>query len=158
MIHFFKKTLAVTLTLSMVFISFAASSAHAKVIAKCGGSAGYSAYLRNGVLGPQGNFVQDNFGKSRIVFEAEQNASTGETKVDVIFHNSGKAYRASDDGPVYLLNHNPTNNTWMVLAIANTYVDTYLFHLDNKGQGEVVWTNSRSGGTPKAALMRAKCN
>ena len=154
--YFIRKILAVTLTFSMAFISFAASSANAKVIAKCGGSAGYSAYLRNGVLGPQGNFVQDGFSKSRIVLEAEQNSSTGKTKVDVIFHNSGKAYRASDDGPVYLLNHNPTNNTWMVLAIANTYVETYLFHLNNRGQGEVVWTNSRSGRNSQGSFNESK--
>ena len=35
--YFIRKILAVTLTFSMAFISFAASSANAKVIAKCGG-------------------------------------------------------------------------------------------------------------------------
>jgi hypothetical protein len=131
--------------------------AHAKVITTCGESNGYGAYLRNGNLGPQGNFNKDGFKGSKIVFEANQNADTGKTKVDVIFYNSGKPYRASKDGGVYLMNHNPTNNTWMVLATAKTYLDTYLFYLDNAGRGEVVWTNSRSGGTPKAVLMRAKC-
>jgi hypothetical protein len=40
---------------------------------------------------------------------------------------------------------------------AKYLVDTYIFYLDNRGKGEVVWTNSRSGGPPKAVLMRAKC-
>ncbi len=133
------------------------SLAHAKVIAKCGESNGYAAYLSNGVLGPQGDFSQDGFSGSKIILEARQNADSGKTEVDVIFYNGGTPYRASKDGPVYLMNHNPTNNTWMVLAVANTYLDTYLFYLDNAGRGEVVWTGSRSGGTPKAVLMRAKC-
>jgi len=132
-------------------------SAHAEVITTCGESNGYGAYLKNGNLGPQGNFEKDGFAGSKIVFEADQNADTGETNVDVIFYNSGTPYRASEDGKVYLMNHNPTNNTWMILATAKTYLDTYLFYLDNVGRGEVVWTNSRSGGTPKAVLMRAKC-
>ena len=139
------------------FVLANTSSVNAKAIAKCGESNGYAAYLRNGVLGSQGDFTQDGFRGSKIVLEAVQNADSGKTKVDVIFYNAGTPYRASKDGPVYLMNHNPTNNTWMVLAVANTYLDTYLFYLDNAGRGEVVWTNSRSGGTPKAVLMRAKC-
>ena len=151
------KALTLSIALFSAAFSFVASTANAKVITNCGGSSGYAAYLRNGVLGSQGNFKQDRFTESKIVLEAEQNSSTGKTEVDVIFYNAGKAYRASEDGKVYLANHNPTNNTWMILAITNTYIDTYLFYLDNAGQGEVVWTNARSGGTPKAVLMRAKC-
>ena len=138
-------------------LTISAVSAHANVITTCGESNGYGAYLSNGNLGPQGNFVKDGFSGSKIIFEADQNADTGETKVDVIFYNSGTPYRASKEGKVYLMNHNPTNNTWMVLLIAKTYLETYLFYLDNVGRGEVVWTNSRSGGTPKATLMRAQC-
>ncbi len=133
-------------------------TANAKVIAQCGESKGYAAYLSNGVVGPQGDFSRDGFGGSKIVLEANQNANSGETTVDIVFYNAGTPYRASKDGPVYLINHNPTNNTWMILAIASTYTDTYLFYLDASGRGEVVWTNSRSGGTPKAVLMRAKCS
>ena len=134
------------------------NTVNAKVIAQCGESKGYAAYLSNGVVGSQGDFTKDGFGGSKIVLEASQNADSGKTEVDIIFSNAGTPYRASKDGPVYLINHNPTNNTWMILAIANTYLDTYLFYLDNAGRGEVVWTNSRSGGTPKAVLMRAKCS
>lgn len=133
------------------------SAANARTITECGESKGFAAYLRNGVLGPQGDFSQDGFSGSKIVLEARQNASDGKTEVDIVFYNGGTPYRASKDGPVYLLNHNPTNNTWMILALAGTYVDTYLFYLDTAGRGEVVWTNSRSGGAPKAVLMRAKC-
>ena len=150
------KRLTALITLS-VFAVFLSSAANAEVIAKCGASKGYGAYLRNGVLGPQGDFVQDGFSASKIVLEANQDANTGKTDVDVIFYNSGTPYRASKEGNVYLINHNPTNNTWMVLAISATYIDTYLFYLDTLGRGEVVWTNSRSGGTPKVTLMRAKC-
>lgn len=133
------------------------SVASARTITECGESKGFAAYLRNGVLGPQGDFSQDGFSGSKIILEAKQNASDGKTEVDIVFYNGGTPYRASKDGPVYLMNHNPTNNTWMILAIASTYIDTYLFYLDNAGRGEVVWTNSRSGGAPKAVLMRAKC-
>ena len=139
--------------MSLFFIT----GAYADVITTCGESKGYGAYLRNGVLGPQGDFSKDGFGGSKIILEADQNSSSGETTVDIVFYNGGTAYRASKDGPVYLINHNPTNNTWLVLGAARTYLDTYLFYLDNSGKGEVVWTNSRSGGTPKAVLMRAKC-
>ena len=58
-------------------------SAHAKVITTCGESNGYGAYLRNGNLGPQGNFKKDGFRGGKIVFEANRNADTGKTKVDV---------------------------------------------------------------------------
>jgi hypothetical protein len=143
------------LTMTLLLVT---PAANAKVIAKCGASKGYAAYLRNGVLGPQGDFSQDGFSGSEIVLEANQNADSGKTEVDVIFYNAGTPYRASNEGNVYLINHNPTNNTWMILAIAVTYMDTYLFYLDTGGRGEVVWTNSRSGGTPKAVLMRAKCS
>ena len=37
------------------------------------------------------------------------------------------------------------------------FLNLYLLYLDNRSKGEVVWTNSRSGGPPKAVLMRAKC-
>ena len=62
--------------------------------------------------------MEDGFSGSKIVLEASQDPDSGKTAVDVVFWNSGTPYRASEDGPVYLLNHNPTNNTWMVLAIA----------------------------------------
>ena len=147
----------IKLFLAIGILTILPISADAKVITTCGESNGYGAYLSNGNLGPQGNFKKDGFSGSKIVFEENQDADTGETKVDVIFYNSGTPYRASKDGGVYLMNHNPTNNTWMVLATAKTYLETYLFYLDNAGRGEVVWTNSRSGGTPKAVIMRAKC-
>ena len=124
---------------------------NAKTIASCGSSDGYAAYLRNGNLGSQGDFSKDGFSNSKIILEAEGD------KVDIVFYNGSTPYRASNDGFVSLINHNKTNNTWMVLAVTNNYIDTYLFYLDNSGRGEVVWTNSGSGGTPKAVLMRARC-
>jgi len=148
------KSLFLLFVFSMLLV---AGTARAKVITNCGASSGYVAYLKNGNLGPQGNFTKDGFRGSKIVLEAAQNPDTGKTIVDVIFFNSGKPYRASKDGKVFLMNYNPTNNTWMILATAKTYLDTYVFNLDKSGQGEVVWTNSRSGGTPKVVLMRAKC-
>ena len=84
---------------------------HAEVITTCGESKGYGAYLRNGNLGPQGNFTPDGFRGSKITLEGEQDSGTGKTKVDVVFFNSGTPYRASKDGDVFLINHNPTNNT-----------------------------------------------
>ena len=133
------------------------SSVSARTITTCGESSGFGAYLSNGNLGPQGNFSKDGFSGSKIVLESTHSASSGKTSADVVFYNSGTPYRASKDGPVALVNHNPTNGTWLVLAMANSYIDTYLFNLDSNGRGEVVWTNSRSGGTPKVTLMRAKC-
>ena len=144
------------LTFTGLFITLMVP-AYAKVVTTCGESNGYGAYLRNGNLGPQGNFIKDGFRGSKIVLELNKNANTGKLKVDVIFYNAGSPYRASKEGRVFLINHNPRNNTWMILATARTYLDTYLFSLDKAGRGEVVWTNSRSGGTPKAVLMRAKC-
>ena len=73
-----------------------ASSGQAREIANCGESAGYGAYLSNGNLGPQGNFIEDSFSGSRVVLEAEEDPDTGKTSVDVIFHQSGVAYRSSE--------------------------------------------------------------
>tara|TARA_B100000242_G_C42877074_1_gene406950 strand:+ start:149 stop:616 length:468 start_codon:yes stop_codon:yes gene_type:complete len=144
--------------LMLIIACFLVSSvASARTITECGEFKGFAAYLKNGVVGQQGDFSKDEFSGSKIILEAKQNASNGKTEVDIVFYNRGTPYRASKDGPVYLMNYNPTNNTWMILAVASTFTDTYLFYLDTKGRGEVVWTNSRSGGAPKAVLMRAKC-
>ena len=133
------------------------SISYSKVVAQCGESKGKSVYLKNGVLGDLGGIKDDGFSGSKIILEANHDANSGKTKVDVIFYQGNTPYRASSAGPVYLINMNPTNGTWLILAIASTYMDTYLFNLDQSGNGEVVWTNSRSGGTPKVALMKAKC-
>jgi hypothetical protein len=149
---------------SILCVGLLSSPVNADVITQCGESSGYAAWLSNGILGdqgnilgPQGNFVEDGFSGSQIVLEAIQDPDSGEIAVDVVFWNSGTPYRASEDGSVYLANFNTTNNTWMVLAVAATWIDTYLFYLDDSGNGEVVWTNSRSGSAPKAVLMRARC-
>ena len=150
------KKIIVTMLLFFFIVLFSNLS-FSKTITQCGESKGVSIYLKNGVFGDLGGFKDDGFGGSKIVLEAVEDPDSGNTKVDVIFFNGNTPYRASEAGPVALINMNPVNGTWMILAVAGTYIDTYLFSLDQNGKGEVVWTNSRSGGTPKAVLMKAVC-
>jgi len=150
------KKIIVTMLLFFFIVLFSNLS-FSKTITQCGESKGISIYLKNGVLGDLGGFKDDGFSSSKIVLEAVEDPDSGNTKVDIIFFNRDTPYRASESGPVALINMNPTNGTWMILAVAGTYIDTYLFSLDQNGKGEVVWTNSRSGGTPKAVLMKAVC-
>jgi hypothetical protein len=141
----------------LCFLICLPSFSHASVVAECGASKGKGLYLKNGVLGDQGEFIDDGFSGSKIVLEAVEGSGTEKAKVDVIFYQGATPYRASETGEVHLINRNQGNGTWMILSVAGNYMDTYLFNLDVEGRGEVAWTNSRSGGTPKVVLMRAIC-
>ena len=66
-----------------------------------------------------------------------------------------------------MINYNPSNKTYVLLVDGSIegYIETYLFRLDStkknprgKGKlGEVVWTQTINGGTPKVSSFRAPC-
>ena len=122
--------------------------ASAAPIIECGGSSGISIDVAPGAAGSSKDFYKDGFSSSRI--ELDQNGS----ELDVIFYNGGRGYRASSDGQVVALQANPTR--YVILVATGNYTDTYIFEMGER-VGEVVWTEIRFGGSPKASMMRAEC-
>ena len=121
-----------------------------------------------------GHYLDKNPG---IAFKPFENDGFSGLQLFLNFDTKGgkQRYRIGyDDGsgpmwithPTYLISHNPANRTYLLFVDAGleSYTETYLFRLDGQNKfkedakvAEVVWTQSRNGGTPKVVMMRSNC-
>lgn len=136
----------------------------AKELAFCAFSKGQSKYLEENPTLDFENFTDD--GMSSLVFALMYQNEAGQGNY-YIKYRIGEGNWQRMRYPTYMLNYNPSNKTYLVLVDASpeAYVETYLFRLDGENSnsngnakiGEVIWTQSRNGGTPKASMFRAPC-
>ncbi len=135
---------------------------NAEYLAYCLESKGQSKYLSENPTQEQFN----NDGMSSLVFALNYKNEAGKG-VYYIDYKIGEGDLQRTRHPTYMLNYNPSNETYLIMVDASSegYVETYLFRLDGENRkddsdlkiGEVVWTQSRNGGTPKASMFRAPC-
>ena len=137
---------------------------NAEILAFCSMSEGQSKYLTENPTVDFESFSNDKV--SSLVFALNYNNEAGRGNY-YIDYRLGEGDWQRTRHPTYMLNHNPSNQTYLIFVDASPegYVETYLFRLDGKNSnakrnakiGEVVWTQSRNGGTPKVSMFRAGC-
>ena len=137
---------------------------NAEYLAYCLESEGPSKYLSENPTEYFERFTDD--GMSSLVFALNYKNEAGKG-VYYIDYKIGEGDWQRTRHPTYMLNYNPSNETYLITVDASSegYVETYLFRLDGENRkdnsdfkiGEVVWTQSRNGGTPKASMFRAPC-
>jgi len=139
-------------------------TASADFLAICGVSKGVAHYLAKSPNKEFKPFVDDGFSNMTLFLKFETNAGKKEYRIGYDDGSGGKFITH----PTYLLSYNPSNSTYLffVDASVESFTETYLFRLDgqkNSGSSkypsisEVVWTQTRNGGTPKVVMMRAFC-
>lgn len=138
--------------------------ANAEYLAYCLTSEGASKYLSENPTEDFERFTDD--GMSSLVFALNYKNEAGKG-VYYIDYKIGEGDWQRTRHPTYMLNYNPSNETYLITVDASSegYVETYLFRLDGENRkdnsdfkiGEVVWTQSRNGGTPKTSMFRAPC-
>lgn len=154
-----------TTTAFLCSLSFVlCSTANAEILAHCALSEGQSKYLSENPTIDFENFTDDGMSSLLFALNYKNEAGRGNYYID---YKIGEGDWQRTRYPTYMLNYNPSNETYLVMVDASPegYVETYLFRLDGdnpnaKGNakiGEVVWTQSRNGGTPKASMFRAPC-
>ena len=137
---------------------------NAEYLAFCLESKGQSKYLSERATQEFEPFIND--GMSSLVFALNYKNEEGKG-VYYIDYKIGEGDWQRTRHPTYMLNYNPSNETYLIMVDASPegYVETYLFRLDGENRrdnsdfkiGEVVWTQSRNGGTPKTSMFRAPC-
>ena len=137
---------------------------NAEYLAYCLESEGPSKYLSENPTEDFERFTDD--GMSSLVFALNYKNEAGKG-VYYIDYKIGEGDWQRTRHPTYMLNYNPSNETYLIMVDASSegYVETYLFRLDGENRkdnsdfkiGEVVWTQSRNGGTPKTSMFRAPC-
>jgi len=137
---------------------------NAEYLAYCLESKGQSKYLSENPTLEFEPFTND--GMSSLVFALNYKNEAGKG-VYYIDYRIGEGDWQRTRHPTYMLNYNPSSETYLIMVDASSegYVETYLFRLDGENRrdgsdvkiGEVVWTQSRNGGTPKTSMFRATC-
>jgi hypothetical protein len=147
---------------SLIFISSAililvfCSSAHAIVVTSCSGSEGY-AYFFSGKFVPsnQEGWQPDHISTGGIIFTID------EEKPDIIIRDATGRTRSvkEDKALVQVLHSEPSKGTILVMVYYPAgALEHYLFQLNIKGTGKVVWGTAKAAGpiiTNK--LMVADC-
>ena len=163
--HFFKKTLAVTLTLSMALISFAASSAHAKVIAKKIKSFGFVFFVTcimnistvnandldlicENTLAVQTNFQKEFFDSYSAATDSRNSRFTKNSKGEVLqFYPADSDTESNKFTILKKTFHNLSGNQAYLDGIGvndgdEKYIKSISFHRNKKKQWAIQITNS----------------
>lgn len=157
-----------SLSLSKLAISALAlglsTPVNAEILAFCSMSEGQSKYLTENPTIDFESFAADKMSSLVFALNYKNEAGQGNYYID---YKIGEGDWQRTRYPTYMLNYNPSNQTYLLFvdSSAEGYVETYLFRLDGKNSntkrnakiGEVVWTQSRNGGTPKVSMFRAPC-
>ena len=147
-----------------VFVAFAlltlllAQDAAAKIITQCGASAGYAYYLEGGLIAPKdAGWQKDSVSGGGFQFIAADDGSDP----DIIMTDAAGTRSSRADGANVALVSGAEEGFYLVLSIYPTTgtVEHYLFQLDDRGNGTVVWGTTRSGSVfKKSSLMISKCS
>lgn len=136
---------------------------NADIIAYCASHKGFSSYLNANPEMDTHNFLQDEMSKFEVVLK--KNDGADKATYTIFYFRDG--IRKKLKHPTYMLNYNPENKTYLIFVDGSdeNYVETYLFRLDGENTiddgetkiGEVVWTQSRNGSTPKTSIFSSPC-
>jgi len=145
------------LILTLVLCCTALSAASAQTLAECGKSDGYAYYFTGGLVpAGKGGWQKDGVDDGRIIL----NFINGE--VDLLIKDRTGTTRSvkQDSGKIYV-----RKTTYGLIAISIVYgegaqaTEDYVFQVDNRGNGTVVWTTVRTADDAinKITLMTAQC-
>ena len=150
-----KINLHISVGITIIILIFYSNS-FAAVITSCGGSQGYSFCFRSG-LAPddQEGWQPDKISKGEIIFTMD------EEKPDIIIRDALDITRSVKEGGalVKVLHEEPSKGTILLMVYYPAgAMEHYLFQLDKKGAGQLVWGTAKAAGpiiTNK--LMTADC-
>tara|TARA_B100000315_G_C14252058_1_gene440197 strand:- start:146 stop:589 length:444 start_codon:yes stop_codon:yes gene_type:complete len=144
------KILSTVIFLSFTLLIMPVSNSFGGVITSCGGSEGYSYFFKNS-LNQTSGWEKDRISKGQIIFTVENE------KAEIIYKDIIGTRSASEDGSSVIMTPSIDGHT-LVLVFNKTFVESYHFHLDANGKGEVAWGSQKFATLiPKGSLMVAKC-
>lgn len=135
----------------VALFSLLALGANAQVITSCGASAGHAYYLPNN--NTKGEWLKDGLSQGALTL-----VDRGD-KPQILYRDATKTMRdaETDDGAkVYWMSKTPDVKS--VLVVHSAAVEHYLFKLDARGRGEVVWGTFRHAGMIKGSVFKAECS
>ena len=146
----------IPLLIALFLLSGFGSQVFAGVVTSCGGSRGYAYFFPGGIVpSNQEGWQSDKISKGGIIFTMD-----GE-KPDIIIRDAFNVTRSvtEDKALVRIIHEEPSKGTILLMVYYPAgALEHYLFQLDNKGAGKVVWGTAKAAGpiiTNK--LMSADC-
>jgi|GEM_PF-6050183 len=135
---------------SLTLLIMSVSNSFGRVITSCGGSEGYSYFFKNS-SDSTSEWEKDRISKGQIIFTIENG------KAGIIYKDILRTRSASEDGSSLIMTPSINGHT-LVIVLNKTFVESYHFHLDANGKGEVAWGSHKFATlTPRSSLMVAKC-
>jgi len=146
------KKLSSRILISVALLLVSASNSFGLVVTHCSGSEGYSYFFKSPLVGDKNiGWSKDSISKGEIIFTIENE------KPEIIYKDALGTRNAKEDGSKLIMNQS-TGGHILVLVLNPNFVETYHFHLNANGNGEVAWGGHRLGGViPKSSLMVSKC-
>jgi hypothetical protein len=142
--------------IAMVSLVAQVHSAAAAVITHCGESQGMS-FIFDGGLMPAD---KAGWQPDRVVGDFELIAGDDYSNPDITYNGTlGRGSYRLDGGEVHLVQGSPGFLLVVVTLPAPTEVNHYLFKLDGRGKGMVVWGSTVAAGAAQTStLMTASCD
>ena len=147
------------LTLTAAVLCCAAmlcTGVRAQTITECGRSDGYAYYFSGGLISPdKAGWVKDGIDGGRIILNFIND------EVDLLIKNAtGATASVKQDGGKIIIRKTTSGLIRLtVLYGAETATEDYVFQVDDRGNGTVVFTTVRTAADTinKMSLMTAKC-
>lgn len=151
-------SLRIMLVAMATIAGYPASIATADIITRCGASAGH-VYRLPGLLSDAQGWDHEELTQGEIMLMLDKENHV----VDIITKDSMKmtSSRAEGFNTYTLVNDNTIDGMDIIIQAVNSkskVMEHYLFHIDDHGNGTVVWGTVRAGGPlPKSSLLTAEC-
>jgi hypothetical protein len=145
------KKLSSEILICVALLLVSASNSFGLVVTHCSGSEGYSYYFKS-PLGENKDigWGKDSISKGEIIFMIKNE------KPEIIYKDAFGTRSTTEDGSKLSMLQSVGRDT-IVLVSNSNLLETYRFHLDANGNGEVAWGSNRGGILPKSSLMVSKC-
>src|SRR5262245_52156023 len=132
-----------------------AIQAQARILTRCGASAGFSYYLPHPLVGKDTGWQKDGVSQGQMQLILDGN------DYDVIYTDNVGTRSSRADG-FRILNLPGAEGGRLLLVGAHPSsgaMEHWLFSINERGEGVVVWGTIRSGANfPKSSLMKADCS
>jgi hypothetical protein len=148
-----KLILVLVILLLFPFLAFG------QVITSCGASKGYSYFFEGGIVPKdKSGWSEDAISKGQMILVLEENGK----EVNIYYKDAQTTKSAKEDGgKVHLMYIDDNLQTIIILVNypGNGVIEHFMFRLDGKGNGSVVWGTDRTTSRyAKASLFKASCS
>ena len=145
--------------LLIVFLFIYPQKLLAEIVTKCGASKGWAYYIKGGLVPNKEvhTWKKDEIPNGSFLLDVK--IENGKNKYNIFFKDATDRMISYEEQGFGIVGSIAENGNILVAAISSSpAIEHFIFELDKKGNGQVIWGAARAGGVlPKSSVSVATC-